>query len=116
MLPLGRFSIPANPPGYTNTTTSERFSSRSWTAFVACIHAIATSSWLNVLLVIVPIAITSYLVRAHPVIVFVTNVIAVVPLSSLLTYATENISRESGDAIGALLNVTFGNLVEIVLL
>ncbi|KAK6364864.1 hypothetical protein LTS17_011768 [Exophiala oligosperma] len=113
---LGRSDISANPSVSTNTTTLEHFSSRSWTALVACIHAIATSSWLNVLLVIVPIAITSDLVRAHPVIVFVTNVIAVVPLSSLLTYATENISRESGDAIGALLNVTFGNLVEIVLL
>ena len=88
----------------------------SWKRFLSCSHTIATSSWLNVLLVIVPLAITSYFVHANPVIVFSSNVIAVIPLSSLLTYATENISRDSGDAIGALVNVTFGNLVEIVLL
>ncbi|KIW16818.1 calcium/proton exchanger [Exophiala spinifera] len=114
---LGRSSLSSKVSTSTNTAATERFPSpRSRTGFFAVVYAIATSSWLNYLLVVVPIAIASYLIRAHPVIVFVTNVIAVVPLSSLLTYATENISRESGDAIGALLNVTFGNLVEIILL
>ncbi|RMD41953.1 hypothetical protein DV735_g3184, partial [Chaetothyriales sp. CBS 134920] len=83
---------------------------------VSCIRAIATSSWLNVLLVVVPVAITSYLVKAPPLVVFATNVVAIVPLSSLLTYATEALSKESGDTIGALMNITFGNLAEIVLL
>ncbi|RMZ76898.1 hypothetical protein DV738_g4760, partial [Chaetothyriales sp. CBS 135597] len=75
-----------------------------------------TSSWLNVLLVVVPVAIASYLFKAPPIVVFTTNVIAVIPLSSLLTYATEALSKESGDTIGALMNITFGNLAEIVLL
>ena len=74
------------------------------------------NSRLNVLLVFVPIAIGSYLAKANATVVFTANVVAVIPLSSLLTYATENISRESGDTVGALINVTFGNLVEIVIL
>ncbi|OAL32559.1 hypothetical protein AYO20_07869 [Fonsecaea nubica] len=82
----------------------------------ATVRAILGYSWLNSLLVFVPLAIASYLARANHVLVFTANVIAVVPLSSLLTCATENIARESGDVVGALLNVTFGNLVEIVIL
>lgn len=39
-----------------------------------------------------------------------------VPLSSLLTEATERIAAEAGDTIGALLNISFGNLVELMLL
>ncbi|KAH0845090.1 sodium calcium [Fonsecaea pedrosoi] len=81
----------------------------------ATVRAILGYSWLNSLLVFVPLAIASYLARANHVLVFTANVIAVVPLSSLLTCATENIARESGDVVGALLNVTFGNLVEIVI-
>jgi Ca2+:H+ antiporter len=73
-------------------------------------------SKLNVLLIIVPLAITSYLIHTNRILVFAANLIAVVPLSSLLTCATENIARESGDVVGALVNVTFGNLVEIVIL
>ncbi|KIW95586.1 calcium/proton exchanger [Cladophialophora bantiana CBS 173.52] len=82
---------------------------------VATFRAILGYSWLNSLLVFVPLAIASYLAHANHILVFTANVIAVVPLSSLLTCATENIARESGDVVGALLNVTFGNLVEIVI-
>ncbi|OQV07910.1 hypothetical protein CLAIMM_12264 [Cladophialophora immunda] len=82
---------------------------------VTTFRAILGYSWLNSLLVFVPLAIASYLARANHILVFTANVIAVVPLSSLLTCATENIARESGDVVGALLNVTFGNLVEIVI-
>ncbi|KAF4988121.1 hypothetical protein FGRMN_9951 [Fusarium graminum] len=41
---------------------------------------------------------------------------AIVPLSALLTDATEIIAAKAGDTIGALLNITFGNLVELILL
>jgi cobalamin synthase len=86
------------------------------TGFVAAIRAIVLSSWLNALLLVVPLAIASYVAHAPPTVIFTANVIAIIPLSALLTYATENISRESGDALGASINVTFGNLVEIVIL
>ncbi|KIX02461.1 calcium/proton exchanger [Rhinocladiella mackenziei CBS 650.93] len=89
--------------------------SPSPTGFFPTIRAIALCSWLNVLLVVVPVAVASYLVKANKTVVFTTNVISVIPLSALLTFATENLARSSGDALGALLNVTFGNLVEIVI-
>ncbi|EXJ66802.1 Ca2+:H+ antiporter [Cladophialophora psammophila CBS 110553] len=103
-------------PGYSDPHRVKRNCfSQTLVEVVATFRAILGYSWLNSLLVFVPLAIASYLAHANHILVFTANVIAVVPLSSLLTCATENIARESGDVVGALLNVTFGNLVEIVI-
>ena len=56
------------------------------------------------------------MLEASPLLVFICNAIAIVPLSSLLTDATEAIAARAGDTVGALLNITFGNLVELILL
>jgi Ca2+:H+ antiporter len=74
------------------------------------------STWLNWLLVFVPIGLLAYILKLNPIVVFVTNVIAIVPLSALLTEATEKIAKDAGDTIGALLNISLGNLVELILL
>ena len=44
------------------------------------------------------------------------NAIAIIPLSGLLSYATESVASTMGDTVGALMNVTFGNAVELVIL
>jgi Ca2+:H+ antiporter len=74
------------------------------------------SSWLNLLLVFVPLGVGAYLAKMNPILVFACNALAIVPLSSLLTEATERIAATAGDTIGALLNISFGNLVELILL
>ncbi len=74
------------------------------------------ASWLNILIVFVPIGLGAYLAEAAPVVIFVTNSLAVIPLSSMLTAATEQIASDAGDVIGALLNISLGNLVELILL
>ncbi|CAK7266100.1 hypothetical protein SEPCBS119000_001850 [Sporothrix epigloea] len=73
------------------------------------------SSWLNALLVFVPIGMVTYLMRMKPIAVFASNAIAVIPLSSLLTAATERVASDAGDTVGALLNISLGNLVELIL-
>ena len=50
-----------------------------------------------------------------PTIVFVANAIAIVPLAGLLAHATESVAASMGDTLGALLNVSFGNAVELIL-
>lgn len=49
-------------------------------------------------------------------VVFALNAMAIVPLTGLLTFATENVAQSVGVGLGALLNITFGNLVELVIL
>jgi Ca2+:H+ antiporter len=77
---------------------------------------IVFSSWINVLLVFVPVGIIVNFVKLNPTIVFVMNAIAIVPLAGLLSHATESVAKRMGDTIGALMNITFGNAVEMIIL
>jgi Ca2+:H+ antiporter len=46
---------------------------------------------------------------------FVLSVLAIVPLATLLSHATESVAARTGDAAGGLLNATLGNLTELVI-
>ncbi len=84
--------------------------------FYRTTRMILFSSWLNLLLVFVPVGIAVKLAHASPTIVFAINAIAIIPLAALLSYATESVARRMGDTVGALMNVTFGNAVELIIL
>ena len=78
---------------------------------------VATHSWGNVLLVFVPVGIIVANVGGlSGGIVFAMNCVAIIPLAGLLAFATECVATSMGDALGALLNVTFGNAVELIIL
>jgi Ca2+:H+ antiporter len=77
--------------------------------------AIILSSYINLLLVFVPIGIVSKAAGLSPGIVFGMNAVAIIPLAGLLSHATESVAKRMGDTIGALMNVTFGNAVELII-
>ncbi|MBI2793158.1 MAG: calcium/proton exchanger [Ignavibacteria bacterium] len=52
----------------------------------------------------------------NPGIVFVFAVVAIIPLAAALGEATEHVAYHAGDAVGGLLNSTFGNLPELLIL
>jgi Ca2+:H+ antiporter len=85
-------------------------------ATIEVLYGILMSSRVNLLLVFVPVGLACYFVDAGPLATFVLNSMAIIPLSSLLTDSTERIAAHSGDTLGALLNITLGNLVELILL
>ncbi|KAL1391986.1 membrane bound cation transporter [Phyllosticta capitalensis] len=72
-------------------------------------------SWVNVLLVFVPIGIASKPAQLSEELIFSMNAIAIIPLAGLLSHATESVASRLGDTLGALLNVSFGNAVELIL-
>ncbi|KAI0173826.1 calcium/proton exchanger [Pestalotiopsis sp. NC0098] len=72
------------------------------------------SNYVNILLVFVPIGIVAGVAEWDPVTVFVINFLAIIPLASVLSFATEEISAKLGEALGGLLNATFGNAVELI--
>ena len=78
--------------------------------------AIILSSYVNLLLVFVPVGIAAKAANLSPGIVFGMNAIAIIPLAGLLSHATESVAKRMGDTIGALMNVTFGNAVELIIL
>jgi len=72
------------------------------------------TNYVNVLLVFVPIGIVSGMLEWNPVAQFILNFIAIVPLASLLAFATEELAVPLGQTLGGLLNATFGNAVELI--
>jgi Ca2+:H+ antiporter len=68
------------------------------------------------LLVIVPVVFIAEQLKptAHT-LLFVLSVLAILPLATLLSHATESVAAKTGDAAGGLLNATLGNLTELVI-
>ena len=70
----------------------------------------------NLLLLLVPVSlILEYVVHASPMWVFITSVLAIVPLAEWIRKSTEQLADRLGSGIGGLLNVTFGNMAELIL-
>jgi len=68
------------------------------------------------LLALVPVAlVASRLMPAAHSLLFVLSVVAIVPLATLLSHATEAVAEKTGDTAGGLLNATLGNLTELVI-
>ncbi|KAF4338906.1 Ca2+ H+-exchanging vacuolar [Fusarium beomiforme] len=91
-------------------------SSHEGVSFFGQIRSTVVASKLNWLLVFVPIGLAAHSFEINPLAIFMTNAIAIVPLSVMLTEATERIAADAGDTVGALLNITLGNLVELIIL
>lgn len=73
-------------------------------------------SWVNILLVFVPLGIAVEAAGLSPAIIFAMNAVAIIPLAGMLSHATESVASRLGDTVGALINVTFGNAVELIIL
>ncbi|WVW83058.1 calcium/proton exchanger [Kwoniella bestiolae CBS 10118] len=71
-------------------------------------------SWINVLLVCVPLSIIAELLHWSAAARFATSFMAIVPLAKLLGDSTEQLSMKLGQTLGGLLNATFGNAVELI--
>ncbi len=73
------------------------------------------TSWLDLLLVFVPVAGLLEWLHADPLIVFCASAVAIVPLAGLLGRATEHLSSHVGAGIGGLLNASLGNAAELII-
>ncbi|KAK5136602.1 hypothetical protein LTR08_002616 [Meristemomyces frigidus] len=71
-------------------------------------------SWINILLIFVPVGIALEYAKVNKVVVFVVNFIAIIPLAAMLSYSTEELALYIGETLGGLLNATFGNAVELI--
>lgn len=70
---------------------------------------------LNLFLAFVPLGLFATRLGISDAIAFALNGLAIVPLASMLSHSTEIISEQSGPIIGALLNCSFGNAVELLI-
>ena len=108
---LGRItSTDSGTPYYKNDNAYIRYPAMvlhtSWQVLI--------SNYVNVLLVFVPLGIISGALHWNPTVVFILNFFAIMPLASLLSFATEELSVPLGQTLGGLMNATFGNAVELI--
>lgn len=65
-------------------------------------------SWINLLLLAVPLSFVSHFAGWGSTADFVISFIAIVPLAGVLGQATEQVALKLGQTMGGLLNATFG--------
>lgn len=95
--------------------TEDHHNENIYTSFNNACSTTLKSSKVNWLLLFVPLGILSEKLHLSPSIIFLANFFAIIPLASLLAYATEELGESiHNDSIAGLLNATFGNAVEVI--
>lgn len=72
------------------------------------LRSIFLRSWFNLLLVFIPAGFAVNYTDQSPAIVFCVNFLALISLSMMLGWATEELSTKIGNKAGALLSITLG--------
>ncbi|KAG9090491.1 hypothetical protein FRC06_001033 [Ceratobasidium sp. 370] len=75
--------------------------------------AIVTSSWLNILLVNVPLSWTAALMKLNPLLVFGLSFLAIVPLEKMSEFAGNQFALYCGETLGDFVKITLANVVEV---
>src|ERR1044071_7643402 len=71
---------------------------------------------INWLLLFVPITVAlEHSGGVSAPVIFFSAALAIVPIAGLIVQATEQLATRTGDAIGGLLNATFGNAPELII-
>lgn len=70
---------------------------------------------INWLLALIPLSILLEHAHVPPPVLFFSAALAIVPIARLIVRSTEQLAERTGDAIGGLLNATFGNAPELII-
>lgn len=70
---------------------------------------------INWLFAFIPLAIGLESGGSPPPLVFFAAALAIIPIAKMIIHATERIAVRTGDAVGGLLNATFGNAPELII-
>ena len=77
---------------------------------------LALKNPINWLLVFVPISVVLEHVGQVPApVIFFSAALAILPMAAMIVQATEQLASRTGDAVGGLLNATFGNAPELII-
>ena len=71
---------------------------------------------INWLFIFIPITVlVDHFAHVSAPVLFFMAAVAIIPIAALIVHATEQISTRTGDAVGGLLNATFGNAPELII-
>ena len=77
--------------------------------------AISFRPSINWLLIFIPVSLVLEHAHVPAPVLFFAAALAIVPIARLIVLATEQLATRTGDAIGGLLNATFGNAPELII-
>jgi Ca2+:H+ antiporter len=63
----------------------------------------------------IPVSLVMERLHVPPALLFFSAALAIVPIARLIVISTEQLSTRTGDALGGLLNATFGNAPELII-
>lgn len=72
-------------------------------------------NYVNLLLILVPVAIVGHYLHWDPILQFVLAAIGIIPLAGLIGEGTEHLAEKTGPKLGGLLNATLGNAAELII-
>ena len=71
---------------------------------------------INWLFIFIPLTVAlEHVAHVQAPVLFFMAAVAIIPIAALIVQATEQISHRTGDAVGGLLNATFGNAPELII-
>jgi Ca2+:H+ antiporter len=76
---------------------------------------LGADSWPYLLSPLIPAAVLVDLLNASAVVIFFVSAVALIPPAAMMGRATEELAERSGNVVGGLLNVTFGNAPELII-
>lgn len=72
---------------------------------------------IQLLFIFIPISFAlKYLMPEANALIFFTAALAIIPIARLISQATEHLAHYTGEAVGGLLNATFGNFPEFIII
>src|SRR4051794_18458381 len=78
-------------------------------------RTLGPDSWPYVLSPLILAAVIADLAGAPATVIFFVSAVALIPPAAMMGRATEELAERSGNVIGGLLNVTFGNAPELII-
>ncbi|OCF45169.1 calcium/proton exchanger [Kwoniella heveanensis CBS 569] len=117
LAPLRNISIPLppkmGPPEGEDEHVKKTFIEPTWKQCFT--NTIKSQPALCAIPILLPVAWALHFSHQDPIAVFVTSLLAIVPLAGGLGFATEELAHRVGEAWGGLLNASFGNAVELLI-
>jgi len=68
-----------------------------------------------VLLLFIPISLILYFFTKEDTLIFITSILAIIPLARIMGYSTKEISLQTNPTISGLMSATFGNAIELII-
>jgi len=78
------------------------------------VRAALRTSNIHALLVFVPLGFIAVPLGWPSIAISIFNFLAIIPLSALVSYSADELSKSIGPLLGELINATFGNAVELI--